>query len=55
MDIIHVRAMWDAEVGVWVATSDDVPGLVIEAKTAEKLEARLRILIPELIELNGVG
>ena len=33
-----VRAEWDSEVLVWVASSDDVPGLVTEADTIEALE-----------------
>ena len=32
---LFVRAEWDEDAGVWVATSDDVPGLVAEADTAE--------------------
>ncbi len=49
-----VHAEWDEEAKVWVATSEDVPGLVAEAETVEALDARLRTLIPELLELNGV-
>ena len=30
--IYFVRAEWDEEAKVWVATSDDVPGLVTEAE-----------------------
>lgn len=48
-----VRAEWDEEALVWVATSDDVPGLVTEADTMESLIAKLRALIPELLEANG--
>jgi predicted RNase H-like HicB family nuclease len=48
-----VRAVWDAEAGVWVATSDDVPGLVTESKSFEALLKKLRTLVPELLELNG--
>jgi len=48
-----VRAEWDAEAGVWVATSDDVPGLVTEAATIEALDAKLKVLVPELLEANG--
>jgi len=48
-----VQAIWDAEAGVWVATSDDVPGLVTESKTFEALLKKLRTLVPELLELNG--
>ncbi len=48
-----VRAEWDAEAEVWVATSDDVPGLVTEAETIEALDAKLKIMVPELLEANG--
>ena len=48
-----VHAIWDAQAGVWVATSDDVPGLVTESKTFEALLKKLRTLVPELLELNG--
>ncbi len=41
------------EAGVWVATSDDVPGLVTEAKTFDGLLKKLRTIVPELLELNG--
>lgn len=48
-----IAADWDAEAGVWVATSEDVPGLVTEAKTFEALLKKLRTMVPELLELNG--
>ncbi|MEI9929302.1 MAG: DUF1902 domain-containing protein [Rhizomicrobium sp.] len=48
-----VRALWDADASVWVATSDDVPGLVTESKTFESLLKKLRTLVPELLELNN--
>ena len=48
-----VRAEWDAEANVWVATSDDVPGLVTEADTLEALDSKLKTLVPELLEANG--
>ena len=53
MKALFVRAEWDEEAEVWVATSDDVPGLVAEADTTEALLAKLHILIPELLEANG--
>lgn len=50
----HVEADWDPDAGVWVATSDDVPGLATEAETIEELANRFRIMIPELLEANGL-
>lgn len=52
--LFHVQADWDAEAEVWVATSEDVPGLATEAPTVEALAEKLRVLIPELLEANGV-
>lgn len=49
-----VRADWDAEAEVWVAVSDEVPGLATEAATLEALTEKLRTLIPELLEANGL-
>jgi len=53
MKALTVKAIWDQEVSVWVATSDDVPGLVTEAATAEELEQKLQVMIPELMKANG--
>lgn len=52
--VLHVQAEWDPEAEVWVATSDDVPGLATEAETIERLTEKLRTLIPELLEANRV-
>ncbi len=49
---LFVRAEWDEEANVWVATSDDVAGLATEADTFEGLVGKLKIIIPELMELN---
>ncbi len=48
-----VTATWDDEAKVWVAESDDVPGLVAEAPSKEELLDKLRVLIPELLEANS--
>ncbi|MGH7768984.1 MAG: DUF1902 domain-containing protein [Candidatus Binatia bacterium] len=50
---ITVRAEWDPEAKVWVATSDDVPGLVTEAESVEALAEELSVMVPELLEANG--
>ena len=49
-----VRAMWDDEAEVWVASSENVPGLITEAATMEMLIQKLKIMIPELLDANGV-
>ncbi|WIM05410.1 MAG: DUF1902 domain-containing protein [Candidatus Nitricoxidivorans perseverans] len=51
--IYFIRAEWDDEASVWVATSDDVPGLATEADTLEVLSAKLESLVPELLDANG--
>ncbi len=50
-----VHAIWDDEARVWVATSDDVPGLATEADDMDALVAKLQGMIPELLDANGVA
>jgi len=47
-----VNLMWDNEAGVWIATSDDVKGLVLESGSLDALIERVRFAIPELLALN---
>lgn len=44
----------DGDARVWVASSDDVPGLATGADTFEELIAKLKIVIPELLVENGL-
>jgi hypothetical protein len=53
MKKILVTADWDAEAEVWVTTSDDVPGLVTEAASLNELVPKLKIMVPELLAING--
>ncbi|WP_299489674.1 DUF1902 domain-containing protein [Acaryochloris sp. IP29b_bin.137] len=50
-----VEAYWDDQASVWTASSEDVPGLATEADTLEALTEKLRDMIPELLQLNGVS
>jgi Domain of unknown function (DUF1902) len=52
MKSIIVKAEWDAKASVWTATSEDVPGLVAESPSMEKLRPKVLLMIEELIELN---
>ena len=40
-----VNAVWDDQAKVWVATSDDVPGLVTEAPNQGELVKKLKISV----------
>lgn len=51
---VKIEATWDADAAVWVAESADVPGLATEAETVEALIEKLRIVVPELLEANGI-
>ncbi|MBR3587001.1 MAG: DUF1902 domain-containing protein [Oscillospiraceae bacterium] len=44
---------WDNEASVWIATSKDVPGLVLESGSFDALIERVRYAVPELLELNS--
>jgi hypothetical protein len=47
-----VTAFFDDEARVWVATSDDVPGLATEARTLDALIERVNAVAPELLADN---
>ena len=44
---------WDEEASVWVATSPDVTGLVLESESLDSLMNRVKDAVPELLELNS--
>ena len=48
-----ISTIWDSETAVWIATSADVPGLVLESGSLDALMERVRGAIPELLGLNG--
>jgi predicted RNase H-like HicB family nuclease len=52
MQPLKIYAEWNNESTVWVATSDDLKGLSIEASTIDEMIENLKILIPELMGLN---
>jgi predicted RNase H-like HicB family nuclease len=52
--VYAVRCTWDPEAEVWVAESDDVPGLATGADTLDALVDKLKVVIPELLEANNL-
>lgn len=53
-DTWNIQAEWDQEAGVFVATSEDIPGLVAEAPSLYALVPKLRPIIYDLVELNNI-
>ena len=49
---ITIDARWDPEASVWIATSNDVPGLVVEADTWPAMIEEVRLVLPDLLELS---
>ncbi len=52
--VYSVSVEWDEEAKVYVAHSDDVPGLATGADTFEQLIEKLKVVVPELLRENGL-
>jgi|GluameStandDraft_1065615.scaffolds.fasta_scaffold124903_1 hypothetical protein len=48
-----IKFTWDNTADVWIATSDDIPGLVLESGSYDALLERVRFAVPELLALNS--
>jgi hypothetical protein len=48
-----IRADWDEEAGVWVASCSQISGLSIEAESIDDLRCKLTGALVDLFELNG--
>lgn len=48
-----IKITWDDEASVWIATSNDIPGLVLESGSFDALLERTRYAVPELLALNS--
>lgn len=53
--IYKVMIQWDADARVYVATSEDVPGLAMEHENADVLVHKVIGAVPELLLLNNRG
>lgn len=51
----RVKVDYDNEAGVWIATSDDILGLILEDESPEDLMKRVVEAAPELIRLNNLS
>jgi predicted RNase H-like HicB family nuclease len=53
MNEYTVLLTWDDEARVWVAESDDIPGLILESGSLDALMERVKVAGPELLEVSG--
>ena len=49
----RVKITWDEEASVWIATSGDLSGLILESGSVDALMERVKTAVPELLEING--
>jgi len=52
-EIYLVFAEWCHSENIWIASSNDITGLVAEADSIEALSTKLQSLVPELLLLNN--
>jgi hypothetical protein len=50
--VYKVTIMWDGDARVYVATSEDIPGLVMEHENADVLVHKVVNVVPDLLLLN---
>ncbi len=50
---MKVDARWDGEAGVWIATSVDIPGLVVVAANWPSMIEEVRLVVPDLLKLEA--
>lgn len=53
MTLWTLHAAYDSDAHVWYTVSCDVPGLITEGKTLERLRDRAAAVLPELLRDNA--
>ena len=43
---------WDEEAAVWIAECSELPGLILESGSFDALVERVKIAVPDLLELD---
>ena len=51
---VKVKIHWDDEAEVWVAICDEL-GIALESGSYDALIEKVRVAIPEMVELNGIS
>ena len=48
-----INVTWDSDAAVYIATSENVPGLVLESGSFDALIEKVRVAVPEILQLNN--
>ena len=51
---VRIKLLWDNDAAVWIATSEDLPSLTLEAGPCDALIERVKYTLPELLELSDI-
>ena len=52
LNTYSIKFNWDDEACVWIATSEDVRGLVLEDESFDALVREVQLAVPTLLSLN---
>ena len=52
MSEYNIILTWDDEASVWIAESNDIPGLILEDNSFDTLVERVKIAVPDLLWHN---
>ena len=50
-----ITLQWDDEDSVWIAESQDIPGLILESSSFDELVKKVKLAVPELLEISGIN
>ena len=48
----RIKILWDDEAKVWIATSDDIKGLVLESGSFDALFVRVKYAVEDLLSFE---
>lgn len=52
-DDVIVDAWWDDDAKVWIATSPDIPGLVVETESWGAMVMEVPLVVDDLLDVRG--
>jgi len=52
MEEYIITLFWDEEASVWIAESQDIPGLILESSSFDELVEKVKLAVPELLDID---